>query len=308
MGLKILNTGSYSPENIVSNFDLEKIMDTSDEWIRQRTGIEKRRFSKTEDTSDLALEAAKKALEGFDKTLIRMVLVASFTPDLMMPNMASFIHKNLGLAEDCFALDINLACSGFTAGLKLAEGYLEEGGRALVIGSEVISKHLNMEDRSTAVVFGDGAGAFLVEKNMEPMIYNHGVVEDNDDLTMVSTTLDARPTYLTMKGRDVYKFAVRYVPKTIKNTLKKANLDPTDIDFFILHQANARILSQVAKNLKIDEEKFPMNMASYANTSAATIPILVDEMNKANKLKQGDKLLFSSFGAGLQYSSLILEW
>lgn len=308
MGLKILNTGSYSPENIVSNFDLEKIMDTSDEWIRQRTGIEKRRFSKTEDTSDLALEAAKKALEGFDKTLIRMVLVASFTPDLMMPNMASFIHKNLGLAEDCFALDINLACSGFTAGLKLAEGYLEEGGRALVIGSEVISKHLNMEDRSTAVVFGDGAGAFLVEKNMEPMIYNHGVVEDNDDLTMVSTTLDARPTYLTMKGRDIYKFAVRYVPKTIKNTLKKANLDPTDIDFFILHQANARILSQVAKNLKIDEEKFPMNMASYANTSAATIPILVDEMNKANKLKQGDKLLFSSFGAGLQYSSLILEW
>lgn len=308
MGLKILNTGSYSPENIVSNFDLEEVMDTSDEWIRQRTGIERRRFSKTEDTSVLALEAAKKALEGFDKDSIRMVLVASFTPDLIMPNMASFVHKNLGLSEDCFALDINLACSGFTAGLKLAEAYLENDTRALVIGAEVISKHLNMEDRTTAVVFGDGAGAFLVEKNTDPMVYNHGVVEDNDDLTMLATNLEGKPNYLTMKGRDVYKFAVRYVPKTIEKTLDKAGLEPTDIDYFILHQANARILSQVAKNLKIGEEKFPMNMASYANTSAATIPILVDEMNKANKLKQGDKLLFSSFGAGLQYSSLILEW
>lgn len=309
MGLKILNTGSYLPEKIVSNFDLEKIMDTSDEWIRQRTGISERRFSeKGEDTSSLALKAGEEAVEGYDKSKIAMVVVASFTPDYIMPNMASLVHSGLDLSASCMAIDINLACSGFTSALKIAEGYINEGDYALIIGAEVTSKHLNMDDRSTAVLFGDGAGALLVSKNDLDMYYNHGIVKDDDYLTMFAKNLAGRPNYIEMKGKDVYKFAVSYVPKTIEATLEKAGLRSNQIDYFILHQANGRIISQLAKKLSTSEDKFPINLDKYANTSAATIPLLLADMNNKNKLKENDKLLMASFGAGLQYSSLIIEW
>lgn len=308
MALKILRTGAYVPDKTISNFDLEKIMDTSDEWISQRTGIRERRFCQGEDTSDLAVKAAKIAVENINKENIKMIIVASFTPDYIMPNIASVVHASLELGEDCFCADINLACTGFTAALKLAEGYLKDGEEALVIGSEAISKHLDMDDRSTAVLFGDGAGACLVKKTSGDLFYNHGVIKDDEYLTMYGKSLAEKSGYIEMKGKDVYKFAVTYVPKTIKKTLEKANLEAENIDFYILHQANGRIIQQVAKRLGISEEKFPMNLDKYANTSAASIPIVLAELDKNNTVKEGDVLLMSSFGAGLQYSSMIIEW
>lgn len=308
MGMKIISTGSYVPENIVSNFDLAEIMDTSDEWIRQRTGIGNRRFTKTEDTSDLAIKAAREICQGQDLGKVKFVLVASFTPDIVMPNMASLVHTDLGLSADCFAVDINLACTGFTAGLKLADSYLKEGDLGLVIGAEAISKHLNMDDRSTAVLFGDGAGGFLFRKTEGDLYYNHGFVKDEGNLTMAAKSLQGLPDYIEMNGKEVYKFAVKNVPNTIEKTLALAGLEAEDVTYFTLHQANGRIIQQVAKNLGVSVDKFPMNMESYANTSAASIPLLIDELNKSKKLKEGDLLCLAAFGAGLQYSSMIIEW
>lgn len=309
MGLKIISTGSYLPQKIVKNTDLEKIMDTSDEWIQKRTGIAERRYVENEDTSDLAYHAAAEALKDIDDTgNIKAIITASFTPDIVMPNMSSLIHNRLGLAEEVFSLDINMACSGFCGALKVAEGILKHGELGLVISSEVISKHLNMEDRSTAVLFGDGAGAVVVEKTDDDQYFDFGVVEGYESLMMHAKNIGDHPDYVTMNGKDVFRFAVRSVPLTINRLLDNYKIDIDDIDHIVLHQANKRIIEHVSKVLKLDIDRFYMNLSKYANTSAATIPIALDEMNREGILKHGDKVLFVGFGAGLSYCSTLITW
>lgn len=309
MGLKIISTGSYLPQKIVKNTDLEKIMDTSDEWIQKRTGIAERRYVENEDTSDLAYHAAVEALKSIEDTdKVKAIITASFTPDIVMPNMSSLIHSRLNLGEEVFALDINMACSGFCGALKVAEGVLKNGELGLVISSEVISKHLNMEDRATAVLFGDGAGAVIVEKTEDEQYFDCGVVEGHESLMMHSKNIEQHPDYVTMNGKDVFRFAVRSVPLTINRLLEKYEINIDDIDHIVLHQANKRIIEHVSKVLGLSIDRFYMNLSKYANTSAATIPIALDEMNTEGILKHGDKILFVGFGAGLSYCSTLITW
>lgn len=308
MGLKIISTGSYLPQKIVKNTDLEKIMDTSDEWIQKRTGIAERRYVENEDTSDLAYHAAFEALKTVEAGEVKAIITASFTPNIVMPNMSSLIHNRLALGEEVFALDINMACSGFCGALKVAEGILKQGELAIVISSEVISKHLNMEDRSTAVLFGDGAGAVIVEKTEEKQYFDCGVVEGYESLMMHSKNIEQYPDYISMNGKEVFRFAVRSVPLTINRLLGKYNMDLDEIDHIVLHQANRRIIEHVSKVLKLDIDRFYMNLSKYANTSAATIPIALDEMNRKGILKRGEKILFVGFGAGLSYCSTLITW
>ncbi len=308
MALKIISTGSYTPEAAVTNYDLEKIMDTSHEWIVQRTGIGQRRFAKDEDTSDLAIKCARNLVKDSGKDKISLILVATFTPDTVMPNIASQIWADLGLDEKCFSVDVNMACTGFCGALRMAESMLGLGERAIVIGSEVISKHLNMEDRTTAVLFGDGSGGLVVEKNDQVQHFDYGTVTGAEALTMSARTLEGKDCFLRMEGDEVFRFAVRYVESSIESILKKNDLSPEDLDYIVLHQANARIISYISKRLGIDETKFYMNLNNYANTSAASIPLALDEMNGKGLLKDGMKVLVSGFGAGLSYCSTVINW
>lgn len=309
MGLKFISTGSYLPKKIVSNTDLEKIMDTSDEWIQKRTGIIERRYVEKESTSDLAYKSAADTVSKISNPeRIKLIVTASFTPDYIMPNISSLIHNRLGLPENVLALDINMACSGFCGALKLAESMLNVGELGVIIGSEVITKHLNMEDRSTAVLFGDGAGAAVVEKTDEEQYFDFGVVEGYESLMMHEKGCEEFADYVTMNGKEVFRFAVKYVPKTIDKVLEMNGTSLDEIDHIVLHQANKRIIEHVAKIYKLDSKKFFMNLSKYANTSAATIPIALDEMNQDGLLKSGEKILVAGFGAGLSYCSTIITW
>lgn len=302
MGIKILSTGSYLPDKIVSNFDMEKLFDTSDEWITKRTGIKTRRYVDNETNSELAINAVKKALKNIDTTKITAIITATFTPDSIMPNISSIIHKYFNLQEKIFSVDINMACSGFCGAIKIAENSINIGEYAIIIGTETISKHLNMDDRSTAILFGDGAGCIVVEKTPETTFYDYGVLPDNNDLIMKNNN------FITMNGANVFKFATKQIPITIQNLLNKSNLNLNDIDYFILHQANERILQNVAKQLNVCENKFYNNIPTVANTSAASIPIVIDEMNDKNLIKKDNNIILVGFGAGLIYCSTLLKW
>lgn len=307
MGLKFLSFSSYLPENIVKNEDFEKYLDTSDEWISSRTGIKERRFTINEDTSQLAYNAASK-LNILDKEKIDMVLVATFTADKSMPTIASGVQNLLNLKEDIFTSDINMACSGFVAALNLAERFLENGRQAIVIGAEVISKYLDKNDRNTVVLFGDGAGAVLVEKNNKNSYFVSGTRTSDDTLNLSYKNIKNKDSIVEMKGKEVFRFATEIVPKTITDLLEKSNLDIEDIDEIILHQANYRIIHYVAKKMNMDLEKFYMNMDKYGNTSAATIPIVLNEMNEKGLLKEGQNVIMVGFGAGLCWAGTLMEW
>lgn len=331
MTIKITGTGRALPEKIVTNFDMAKLVDTSDEWIRERTGIAERRISTGDTVSSLAAKACAEALTmaGKDAAAVDLILVATCSPELLLPCCACQVQSAIG-AHQAVAFDLNAACSGFLFALNTAYAYLQTGlyQNALIVGSEVLSKLIDWTDRSTCVLFGDGAGAAFIEKTEVDEVCANGRTAGIEEMVMGSDgtkgmvlacaeravsnpyfkeTETIKP-YVYMNGQEVYKFATRQVPACIKEALDKANLTVDDVDLFVLHQANVRIIESVAKRLKADIAKFPMNLDRIGNMSSATIPVLLDELNRDGKIKKGDRLVLSGFGAGLTYGASILVW
>ena len=320
MTARIIGTGSAVPEQIVTNEDLSKIVETSDEWISSRSGIRERRIAKEETTTSLAILAGKRALEnaGIASEEIEVIIVATCTPDYFFPNTACQVQEAIG-AKHAVAFDLSAACSGFLFALSTVQAYIKGGiyQKALIVGAETMSKMIDWSDRSTCVLFGDGAGAAVVSAEETGVLE---LVQKSDGTGKGVLSCKARETrnllnhesetkeYLYMEGQPVFKFAVKTVPKCVEEVLKKAEVKKEEIRYYILHQANSRIIQSVAKRLKEPEEKFPMNLSLYGNTSAASIPILLDEMNRNGMLNRGDKLVLSGFGAGLTWGAVLLEW
>lgn len=307
MAIKIAGTGSYLPEKIVTNVDLEKTIDTSDEWIRERTGIGARHVA-TEDESVAVLgaKASLKAIEaaGCKPEDIDIILAATCSSKDHIPSVACQIQSIID-APNAAAIDIGAACTGFLSALTIADAYINSGAfkKALVVGSEVLSGIVDWSDRGTCILFGDGAGAAVVEAGSNEMIYTLGADGYKGDALTCKTE-----GKIEMNGQAVFKFATRVVPDCIEVALKKAGLTVDDIDTFVLHQANARIIEFIAKRLKQPIDKFPMNLENNGNTSSASIPVLLDELVRAGKVNKGDKLVLSGFGAGLTYGACILTW
>lgn len=314
---KILSTGSYLPEKEVTNYDLEKIMETSHDWIVQRTGIEKR-FIAADDqiTSDLALEAAKDCLkkENFDPQKIDMIIVATTTPDLTFPATATKVQAALGLKHGA-AFDIQAVCAGFIYGLSIADQYIKTGfaKNILVIGAETFSRILDWEDRRTCILFGDGAGAVLLTATEEETgILSTHIFSDGRYIDILKadggTSFNKTSGITTMEGKEVFKHAVTDMAKSIDIALDQNNLKADDINWLIPHQANQRIIDAVGKRLSFPSDRVISTVAHHANTSAASIPLALDEAMDQGKFKTGDLIALTAFGAGLSWGSSILRW
>ncbi|BCA85580.1 3-oxoacyl-[acyl-carrier-protein] synthase 3 [Enterococcus saigonensis] len=310
---KITATASFVPSQIIKNNDLAKIMDTSDEWIKSRTGILERRMVTTEDTSDLCIGVAKKLLSKSNVTAneIDFIIVATMTPDFATPSVACMVQGAI-CANNALAFDLSAACSGFVYALSVAEKLIQTTAqKGLVIGGEVLSKSLDWQDRTTAVLFGDGAAGVLLEVSDVPMIKKEKLQADgtrgasltsgyvNNSSPFADPKGQISP-YLQMEGREIFDFATRDVVRAIDNLLEE---DKDKIDFYLLHQANSRILDKVAKKLKVPRERFLQNMDRYGNTSGASIPLLLDEVVAAGivRLDGTQNLVFSGFGGGLTW-------
>lgn len=305
----IIGTGHYVPEKIVTNKDLEKIVDTSDEWIRTRTGIEERRIARdNEDTSDMALEASKKALEnaGINGEDIDLILVATVTPDTSFPSVSCILQDKLG-ARKAAAMDISAACSGFMYGMITAKQFIETGAykHILIVGAEKLSKITDWNDRNTCVLFGDGAGAVV----MGPVSDEFGILSfelgaDGNG----GKHLEQKDDYIVMNGREVFKFAVRQMPESSVNVVEKAGYSKEDVDYLIPHQANIRIMEAARERLGIDVDRMAVNVNKYGNTSAASIPIALSEAEQEGKIKSGDFIVLVGFGGGLTWGAVALKW
>ena len=331
--IRITGTGSALPGRIVTNKELEQLVETSDEWIRERTGIAERHVSVGETVVTLASEAARKALEQAGKTAeeIDLILVASCSPEQYLPCCACQVQAAIG-AVNALAFDVNAACSGFLFALNTADAYLRTGlaENALVIGSEVLSKLVDWTDRGSCILFGDGAGAVVVERcEASPGILGRALHSDGTgggvlqcgarELTTPYARTSAAKTdqkqqtddrehYIQMDGQEVYRFATRRVPQCIEEALSDAGLTVPDIDLFVLHQANARIIDAVAKRLHADRKKFPTNLERVGNMSSASIPVLLDELHRQGKLHRGDRIVLAGFGAGLTIGACVMTW
>lgn len=321
----ILGTGSYVPENKVTNADMEKIVDTSDEWIRTRTGIGARHFAADDEaTSDLATKAAVKAMEaaGITAEELDLIIVGTCTPDMLLPATACLVQSNIG-ATGAAAFDLETACSGFIYGVEIARNFIATGmyNKVLVIGAEKLSSILNFEDRGTCVLFGDGAGAAV----LGPVEEGKGILSselgadgsrgmvlkvDAGGSRMPATeqTTKERLHYLSMDGSEVFKFAVRIMGSSSLNVIEKAGLTLDDIDFLVPHQANMRIISSAAKKLKLPLEKVQVNLDEYGNMSAASVPVALDEALRNGKIKEGDKTVLVGFGGGLTWGACVIQW
>ncbi|MDJ0749607.1 MAG: beta-ketoacyl-ACP synthase III [Woeseiaceae bacterium] len=318
---RITGIGSYLPEKVLTNKDLEKMMDTSDEWIRERTGIKRRHIAADDETtSSLGLIAARNAMEMAEVTAddLDMIIVATCTPDKVIPGTACIIQRQLG-AKRCPAIDINAACSGFIYGLDQANRYLVTGGgrRALVIGVETLSRITDWQDRTTAVLFGDGAGAAVLEVSDEPGILSthiHANGEFEDLLQTqngVSLGFDASAgvgAFIEMNGNAVFKRAVATFDSMARETVADLDGHLEDIDWFIPHQANMRIISAAAKKLGMSMDRVIATVDEHANTSAASIPLAMDVAVRDGRIKRGDTLLMAAFGAGFTWGSAMLEF
>lgn len=320
MTIRILGTGSYLPENVVTNDDLAKIMDTSDEWISSRTGIRQRHLVKDETTAGMSAKAAERALEeaGMTAEEIDLLIVGTLSPDHVTPSCACEVQSMIG-AVNAVAFDINAACSGFMYAMNTAYAYIQSGiyKNALIIGAETLSKIMDWNDRSTCVLFGDGAGAAVVKGDETGLLkFTQGADGSKGMVLACKSRLNNNPLvqnpmdldYVYMDGQEVYKFAVSTVPAAIKQVMDEAGLVESDIKYFLLHQANIRIIQSVAKRLKSDLDKFPLTLDRCGNISAASVPILLDEVNKKGMLKRGDKIVLAGFGAGLTWSAAVMEW
>ncbi|SEU03298.1 3-oxoacyl-[acyl-carrier-protein] synthase-3 [Salinibacillus kushneri] len=308
MNAGLIGIGHFVPEKVVTNHDLEKIVDTSDEWIRTRTGIEERRIAADDmDTSDMAYRAAANALEdaGVSGEELDLILVATVTPDQPFPSVACRLQERFG-AKKAAAMDISAACSGFMYGLATAQQFINSGvyQNVLVIGVEKLSKITNWEDRNTCVLFGDGAGAAVV-----------GPVEDGKGILSFELGSDGsggdhlyQDEYIVMNGREVFKFAVRQMGESAVSVVEKIGLNKEDVDYLIPHQANIRIMEAARERLGIEEEKMSKSVHKYGNTSAASIPIALSEDVKSGKIKENDLVVLVGFGGGLTWGAVALRW
>ena len=318
MRAQIIGTGSCLPEKIVTNDFLSTIVETSDEWISSRTGIRQRHIAINETTASMSTEAGKKALEsaGVKAEDLDLIIVATCTPDTLVPNTACLVQSELG-AVNAVAFDISAACSGFVFALNMVDAYMQAGiyKTALVIGAETLSRIVDWSDRSTCVLFADGAGAAVVRAAERGVIASTqgsdgtrgGAIYVKNRENYNPFVTEQKPMdYLYMDGGEVFKFAVKKVPQSILQ--EAAKLTTEDIDWYLFHQANARITATIAKRLKVPNEKIPMNVDRCGNTSAASVAILLDEVNRKGILKKGDKLMLAGFGSGLTWGTMAIEW
>jgi 3-oxoacyl-[acyl-carrier-protein] synthase-3 len=318
---RIAGTGSYLPEKVLTNHDLEEMMDTSDAWIQERTGIKRRHIAADDEaTSDLALAAANQALDmaGIGAEDINLIIIATTTPDKVFPGVACIVQRRLGI-RGCGAFDIQAACSGFVYGLDLADRYIRTGAakNVLVIGAETLSRLTNWEDRTTAVLFGDGAGAVVLQETDKPGILSTHIHADGqyEDLLQVpqgvSSGYDvtrAGEAFIQMNGNAVFRRAVATLDSIARETLEKNNIDKHDLDWFVPHQANMRIISAAAKKLDMPMERVIVTVDEHANTSAASIPLALDVAVRDGRIKRGELLLFEAFGAGFTWGSTLLRF
>jgi 3-oxoacyl-[acyl-carrier-protein] synthase-3 len=324
MGTVVLGTGSCLPKRILTNVELESIVDTSDEWIRTRTGISSRRIGgKGEKTYQLAAKAAQRALDaaGVLPEEIDLVLVATLTSHMLMPSTACFVQDEIG-AKKAFAYDLNAACSGFLYGFDLADKYIQadRSKKILVIGVETLSARLNWKDRNTCILFGDGAGAIVVgysesergllcsdfgsDGSLWDLLCMYGPQSLNPDLE-----IEGYPgSHVIMGGREVFKHAVRAMEGSVRGVLNKEGIGMEAIDLVIPHQANIRILNKLTERLSIPQEKLFINVHKYGNTSAASIPIALDEANNKGLISVGDTVLFCAFGGGFTWGAVLIKW
>lgn len=321
MRTKIIGTGSYVPSRVVTNDDLAEIVETSDEWIRTRTGIVKRHISEGAGTTQMAAEAAKKALNdaNVEPGDIDVIIAATSTPDYCFPSAACEVQGILG-AANAVGFDVSAACSGFIFALSTADAMISTGmyKTALIIGVDNLSKVVDWTDRSTCVLFGDGAGAVVVRGSEEYGVIRTEIGSDGTKASVLAcksrtmenflTGTKPEPGYITMEGQEVFKFAVKKVPECVQDLLKNSRASMEEVKYLVLHQANYRICESIAKRLKISMDKIPMNIERYGNTSGASIPILLDELNHEGRLNKGDKLILAGFGAGLTWGAALLEW
>lgn len=320
----IKGTGMYVPEYVMDNNDIAKLVETSDEWIQERTGVVRRHIISGDTTVSMAVNAAKNALDdaGIDPCEIDLILVSTISANVIMPCVACEVQKEIG-AVNAVGFDLGAACSGFVLAYNTANAYIESGiyKKILIIGSESLSNTVNWNDRGTCILFGDGAGAVVLEASDEdgyyPVAHSDGKLgnaltlasrHDNGMLSKDAKEYENEKYYINMDGQAVFKFAVRKVPEVIEELLEKNSLKKEDIKYYVLHQANKRIVEAVAKHLNEGIEKFPMNLYEYGNTSSASIPILLDEMNKNNNLSSGDVIVIAGFGGGLTWGAGVIKW
>jgi len=304
----IIGMGRYLPEKIITNHDLEKMMDTSDEWIRTMTGIEERRIaSDDENTSDMAFAAAQQAIQnaGITAEEIDLILVATVTPDTPFPSVSCRIQERLG-ATKAAAMDISAACAGFMYGIVTAKQFIESGvyKYVLIVGVEKLSKITNWNDRNTAVLFGDGAGSAIIG----PVSENRGILSFELGADGTGSKHLYQDEYIIMNGREVFKFAVRQMGESCLNVLEKAGLTKDDVDFLIPHQANIRIMEASRQRLDLPVEKMSKTVNKYGNTSAASIPISIVEDVEAGRIKDDDLIVMVGFGGGLTWGAIAIRW
>ncbi|MGN0594947.1 MAG: beta-ketoacyl-ACP synthase III [Hominimerdicola sp.] len=329
-GVKILGAGKYVPELIATNEDFTKIVETSDEWITQRTGIKQRHITNGEPTYYIGAMAAKKALEdaGVKAEEIDLIIVATLTPDFFTPSVACLVQREIG-AIGSMAVDINCACSGFVSGFDMAKRYLQTGdgiNKVLLVATEELSKFVDYTDRSSCVLFGDGAAAFVLEKAENTVYASFLGADGNGAKFLVSRALksenafrtaeedfdmempETKEHFFTQDGKEVYKFATKILPFATQKACEKLGITADDLDSIVPHQANIRIIETAAKNLGVSMDKFAMYIDRYGNTSSASIPIAFCDAVEDGKIKRGDKVCLVGFGGGLTYGAAIFEY
>jgi len=319
---RIIGTGSYLPERVVTNGELERHVETSDQWIRERTGIYERRVIGEEEVcGDLARIAAQRALEaaGISGDEIDLIVVATCTPDRVFPSLASSLQRDLGIRPGAAAFDVSAACSGFIYGLGIADRFVRTGGaeRALVVGAEAMTRILDWDDRSTCVLFGDGGGAVLLEAAEQPGVLTTHLHSDGryEPLLYVPwgpgqgyAALGTQSGYIHMRGNEVFKVAVNTLTRIVEETLASAQVDKTEVDWLVPHQANIRIIQATAKKLDLHMDRVVVTVGEHGNTSAASIPIALDTAVRDGRIQRGEMLLFEAFGGGFTWGSALVRY
>lgn len=309
---RIIGTGSYLPPKVVTNHDLEKTLDTNDEWIFARTGISERRIVEEQGTCDLALEASFKALEmaNIDARELDLIILATTTPDKIFPATATMLQNRIGAS--CPAFDVQAVCAGFIFAMITAQQYVENGNakKVLVVGSETMSRIVDQNDRSTAILFGDGAGAVVLNADDETGILYSKICSDGSYLSSLQTSNNRinELGFIQMSGSEVFKIAVNKLSNLAEITLQECNMLVDDLTWMVPHQANIRIITAVAKKIKLPMEKVILTLNKHGNTSAASIPLALDIAVRDGRIKKGDKLIFEGIGGGFSWGSLLVEF
>ncbi len=318
---KITAVGSYKPSKVLTNEDMEQLVETSDEWIVSRTGIKERRIAADDEfTSDLCYEAIKNLEKKYNKDIsdVDLIIVSTLTPDYRTPSVASYVQGRLGL-ENAAAIDVNAACAGFVYGINMANAYISSGmyNKIIVVAGEVLSKITDYSDRNTCVLFGDGAGAFLIENDEESSFItstsgSEGKLAESLYCTDVSKTMFGKDLeqigFVNQNGKEVYKWAIKMVPREIEKVAEKANVELKDVDWFVPHSANLKMIQNICKRSEYPFEQTLHSLVYYGNTSSATIPLAIDDAVDRGDIKKGETLLLFGFGGGLTYSSSLIKW